>query len=177
MTGHQVWFYNKDNNKIDLVKKLGDVIILKPNYVNFMNYTKGNGNLHYKSSIKDINFTIEYLQFENYAEWVHSQIDPKKSYIAIDQGNHFAKYFCNMYPDNCMALYILIDRNLTKKSYEKAFHSDMNYDFIKSIVGDNFKDYIIENLTNKTITDLLDKIKKTKDDKYVQLLNGLCKGI
>ena len=53
----------------------------------------------------------------------------------------------------------------------------MNYDFIKSIVGDNYKDYIIENLTNKTITDLLNKIKKTKNDKYVQLLNGLCKGI
>ena len=37
-----------------------------------MNYTKakGNGNLHYKSGIKDINFTIEDLQFENYAEWV-----------------------------------------------------------------------------------------------------------
>lgn len=184
MTGHQVWFHDKDNNKIDLVKKLkklGDVIILKPNYVNFMNYTKakGNGNLHYKSGIKDINFTIEDLQFEKYTEWVHNQIDPKKSYIAIgiDQGNHFAKYFCNIYPDNCMALYILIDRNLTKKSYEKAFHSNMNYDFIKSIVGDNYKDYIIENLTNKTITDLLNNIKKTKNDKYVQLLNGLCKGI
>ena len=58
------------------------------------------------------------------------------------------------------------------------FYSDMNYDFIKSIVGEkNYEDYIIENLTNKTITDLLNKIKKTKDDKYMQLLNGLCKGI
>ena len=53
----------------------------------------------------------------------------------------------------------------------------MNYDFIKSIVGNNYKDYIIENITNKTIDNLLEKIKKTKDDKYVQLLNGLCKGI
>ena len=43
MTGHQVWFHDKDNNKINFVKKLkklGDVIILKPNYVNFMNYSK-----------------------------------------------------------------------------------------------------------------------------------------
>jgi len=40
MTGHQVWFHDKDNNKIDFVKKLkklGNVIILKPKYVNFMN--------------------------------------------------------------------------------------------------------------------------------------------
>jgi hypothetical protein len=82
-----------------------------------------------------------------------------------------------MYSDNCLALYVLIDRNFTKQSYEKTFHSDMNYDFIKSIVGNNYTDYIIENLTNKTINDLLEKIKKTKDDKYVKLLNGLCKGI
>ena len=184
MTGHQVWFHDKDNNKIDFVKKLkklGDVIILKPNYVNFMNYTKvkNDGNWFYKSDIKEINFKIEDLHFENYSKWVYNQIDPNKKYIAIglDQGCHFAKYFCNLYPNNCICLYILIDRNFTKKSYEKTFHSDMNYDFIKSIVGDNYKDYIIENLTNKTIGDLLDKIKKTKDDKYVLLLNGLCKGI
>jgi len=184
MSGHQTWFHDKDNKKIDFVKKLkklGDVIILKPNYVNFMNYTKakGNGNLYYKSGIKNIDFTIEDLQFENYSKWVYDQIDPNKKYIAIglDQGCHFAKYFCNMYSDNCLALYVLIDRNFTKQSYEKTFHSDMNYDFIKSIVGNNYTDYIIENLTNKTINDLLEKIKKTKDDKYVQLLNGLCKGI
>jgi hypothetical protein len=184
MTGHQVWFHDKGNNKIDFVKKLkklGDVIILKPDYVNFMNYTKvkNDGNWFYKSGIKETNFTIEDLQFENYSKWVYNQIDPNKKYIAIglDQGCHFAKYFCNKYLDNCICLYILIDRNFTKKSYEKTFHSDMNYDFIKSIVGDNYKNYIIENLTNKTIGDLLDKIKKTKDDKYVQLLNGLCKGI
>lgn len=184
MTGHQVWFYDKNNNKVDFVKKLkklGNVIILKPNYVNFMNYTKvkSNGNWFYKSGIKDINFNIEDLQFENYSKYVYNQIEPDKKYIAIglDQGCHFAKYFCNLYPDNCICLYILIDRNFTKKSYEKTFHSDMNYDFIKSIVGCNYNDYIIENLTNKTISNLLDKIKKTKNDKYVQLLNGLCKGI
>lgn len=184
MTGHQVWFHDKVNNKIDFVKKLkklGDVIILKPNYVNFMNYTivKGSGNWFYKSGIKKIEFKIEDLYFENYSKWVHNQINSNKKYIAIglDQGCHFAKYFCNLYPNNCMCLYILIDRNFTKKSYEKTFHSDINYDFIKSIVGDNYKDYIIENLTNKTISDLLEKIKKTNDDKYVQLLNGLCKGI
>lgn len=184
MTGHQVWFHDKNNNKIDFVKKLkklGNVIILKPNYVNFMNYSDANegGNWFYKSGIKDIDFTIEDLQFENYSKWVYNQIDPNKKYIAIglDQGCHFAKHFCNMYPNNCLALYVLIDRNFTKQSYERTFHSDMNYDFIKSIVGDNYKDYIIENVSNKTISDLLEKIKKTKNDKYIQLLNGLCKGI
>jgi hypothetical protein len=82
-----------------------------------------------------------------------------------------------MYPDNCIALYILIDRNFTKQSYEKTFHSESTYEFNKSIIGDSYKDYIIENLTNKTISNLLEKIKKTKEEKYIQLLNGLCKGI
>jgi hypothetical protein len=185
MTGHQVWFHDKNNNKINFVKKLkklGNIIILKPNYLNFMNYTKvkGNGCMFYKSGIKHINFKIEDLYFENYTKWIYSQIDPTKKYIAIgiDQGTHFAKYFCNQYPDNCISLYVLIDRNFTKNSYERTFYSDMNYDFIKSVVGnENYKNYIIENLTNKTIQDLLDLIKKTRDDKYVQLLNGLCKGI
>jgi hypothetical protein len=41
MTGHSVWFHDKDKTKIDFVKrlkKLGNVIILKLNYVNFMNW-------------------------------------------------------------------------------------------------------------------------------------------
>ena len=158
MSGYQVWFHDKNNNKIDFVKKLkklGNVIILKPNYVNFMNYSDANegGNWFYKSGIKDIDFTIEDLQFENYSKGVYEQIDPNKKYIAIglDQGCHFAKHFCNKYPNNCLALYILIDRNFTKQSYERTFHSDMNYDFIKSIVGDNYKDYIIENVTTQQI--------------------------
>jgi hypothetical protein len=133
--------------------------------------------------LTDTNFTIEDLQFENYAEWVYSQINNNKKYIAIglDQGCHFAKYFCNKYPQNCIALYVLIDRNFTKKSYEKTFHSDMNYDFIKSVIGsgDNYERYIIENLTDDIINDLLQKIKQNdpNKEKYIELLNGLCKGI
>jgi hypothetical protein len=190
MTGHQVWFHDKHNRKIDFIKKLkkiGEVIILKPNYVNFMNYTKekekekekATGNLYYKSGIKNIDFNIEDLHFENYAKWVYNQIHPNKKYIAIglNQGSHFAKYFCNEYPINCVRLYILTDRNFTQKSYEKTFYSETNYDLIKSIVGSDWKNYIIENLTNKTIGNLLNKIKDTNDINYVQLLNGLCKGI
>jgi hypothetical protein len=190
MTGHGVWFHDNQNKEIDFVdklKQLGDVIILKPNYVNFMNCSKtknNKGNKFYKSKLDDLEFTIEDLQFENYADWVHSQIDPDTKYIAIglDQGCHFAKFFCNKYKKNCIALYILIDRNFTKKSYEKTFHSESNYDFIKSIVGnDNYEKYLIENLTNDVIRDLLDKIKSLDDnekyEKYIDLLNGLCKGI
>lgn len=185
MTGHDVWFHDNKHNKIDFVKKLknlGDVLILKPNYVNFMKYSKveKGGNWFYKTNLDDIDFDIEDLYFENYSEWVFDQIDKNKKYIAIglDQGCHFAKYFCNQYPDNCLALYVLIDRNFTKKSYEKTFHSEMNYDFIKGVVGNDYEKYIIENLTNETIHELLDKIKSDGDnEKYIELLNGLCKGI
>jgi hypothetical protein len=185
MTGHRVWFHDKMNKKINFVKKLkkiGNVIILKPNYVNFMKFSKfkKEGNWFYATNSNDVDFNIEDLHFENYSKWIYEQIDPNKKYVAIglDQGCHFAKYFCNTYPDNCLALYILIDRNFTQKSYERTFHSEMNYNFIKNIVGENYEKYIIENLTNETIHDLLDKIKNLKDnEKYIELLNGLCKGI
>lgn len=185
LTGHNVWFRKMNNKKINFVKKLknlGKVIILKPNYINFMNYSKMSEgpSSYYKSGNKNINFTIEDLQYEKYSEWVYRQIDKNIKYIAIglDQGCHFAKHFCNQYKEQCMALYILIDRNLTKNSYEKAFHSENNYNFIKNIVGDDYEKYIIENITNDTIKDLLNKIKMLDDnEKYIQLLNGICKGI
>lgn len=87
----------------------------------------------------NINFTVDDLQFENYADWVFSQIDPNKKYIAIglDQGAHFAKYFVNKYNDNCIALLILTDRILTKENYERTFESQSNYDFIRSRVEDD----------------------------------------
>ena len=186
MTGDSVWIHNNKNNIIDFIKKLkklGDVIILKPNYINFMQFNDikiKKGNWFYTTQYKTIDFKIKDLHFENYSAWVYDQIDKNKKYIAIglDQGCHFAKYFCNDHPDNCIALYVLIDRNFTKKSYEKTFHSETNYEFIKNIVGDDYKKYIIENLTNNVIKELLDKIKESKDnEKYIELLNGLCKGI
>jgi len=39
MVGHNVWFRDENNNKIDFVeklKKIGKVIILKPDYINFI---------------------------------------------------------------------------------------------------------------------------------------------
>lgn len=186
MTGSNIWFYDFDENKINFVdklKELGNVIILNPNYVNFMRYgkeNKENPNRLYAPKKGDIHFKIEDLQFENYADWVYNQINKNKKYVAIglDQGAHFAKYFVNKYNDNCLALFILRDRILTKENYEKVFHSQTNYDFIKSIVGNNWEKYIIENLTNDIIDELLHKIINEKDnDKYIDLLNGICKGI
>ncbi len=111
MTGHDVWFYDMEKNKTDfvkLLKKTGDVIILKPNYVNFMKYTKfkTGQNAFYKTKINNINFTVEDLYFENYSLWVKTKIDLNKKFIAIslDQGCHFAKYFCNQEKNNCVAL-------------------------------------------------------------------------
>lgn len=120
------------------------------------------------------------MQFENYSVWVHDQIDSNINYIAIslDQGSHFAKYFCNQYSDKCLALYVLIDRIFTKENYEKVFHSENNYNFLKSIIGNDWEKYIIENLTNKTLSSLIKEIKNhPNNEKYIELLNGLCKGI
>jgi hypothetical protein len=111
MTGPDQWMHDPSGNKIDFIEKLqtvGNVIILKPNYLNFMKYSlfdnKGT-NWIYKSKDDSItDFKIADLQFENYSAWVYSQINPMFKYVAIslDQGCHFAKHFCNTYPENCV---------------------------------------------------------------------------
>ena len=55
--------------------------------VNFMNYTKVKGTINwfYKSKIENSDFTIENLQFENYSEWIKSQIDINKKYIKVQK--------------------------------------------------------------------------------------------
>ena len=91
-----------------------------------------------------------------------------------------AKYFCNIYNNKCLALFILVDRMLTKKSYEKTFESDSNYEFIRSVIkNDDIEKYKIKNLTNDTINELLDIIIHADEDvdNYINLLNGICKGI
>ena len=43
ITGSDIWFYDFNGKKIffvDRLKELGNVVIFKPNYVNFMRYSK-----------------------------------------------------------------------------------------------------------------------------------------
>lgn len=188
MTGSDAWFYDLDHNKVNFVDKLrdlGNIIVLKPTYVNFMRYSKikqiqTDVNRKFTPKTGDINFTVNDLQFETYAKWVYQQIDSEKKYIAIglDQGAHFAKYFVNKYDTKCISLFILIDRILTKENYEKTFESQNTYDWLKSIVGNDWEKYKIKNVTNQTISDLLYKIThEENNEKYIELLNGICKGI
>jgi len=188
MTGYKSWFRDLDDNKINFVDKLknmGNVIIPKPNYVNFMRYSKikpnqADVNRLFASKKGEINFTIDDLQFENYADWVYDQINPNIKYIAIglDQGAHFAKFFANKFSDQCLALFVLTDRLFTKESFERTFESENNYNYIKSIVGDNWQKYLIKNITNETIVDLLQKITNDENNNdYINLLNAICKGI
>jgi isopentenyl phosphate kinase len=88
------------------------------------------------------------------------------------------KFFCNKYAKQCIAQYIIIDRNLTKESFEKAFKSERNYETLQKLTKEkDIEKYKIENLTNDTIQSILNKIKTTNDDDSIDLLNGLCKGI
>jgi|APSaa5957512622_1039677.scaffolds.fasta_scaffold26990_2 hypothetical protein len=187
MTGHDVWFRDEFGNNIDFIERLqsiGDVIILKPNYVNFISYTNINNpkdlNRYYKTNDTNIFFHLNDLQFEIYADWVYKQINPNKQYIAIglEQGAHFAKFFCNQYASNCISLYIIIDRIFTKNSYEKTFESEQNYEKLREFTGQqNIEKYKIQNLTDETIQFILHHIEDTHNDNYIDLLNGLCKGI
>lgn len=120
------------------------------------------------------------LYFKNYALWVYEQIDKDIPYVAIglEQGAHFAKYFCNKYHEKCIELVVIIDRNFTEDSFEKTFNSISNHEKLKEFTGEtNIEKYKIKNITNGTIQNVLHKIFETKDDKYINLLNGLCKGI
>lgn len=98
--------------------------------------------------------------------------------IGLEQGAHFAKYFCNKYNEKCIKLFILIDRNFTEDGFEKTFNSESNYDKIREFTGErDIEKYKIKNLTDETIQEILQKINETHDDNFINLLNGLCKGI
>ena len=112
MTGHKCWYgnqnYGYDTHFVSHLNGLGKVIIPKPNYVNFMRYSRQkpnikDGNRIFATDEGEIDFTIEDLQFENYAKWVYEQIDTGDRYIVIglDQGCHHAKFFANKYHENC----------------------------------------------------------------------------
>lgn len=188
MTGSDCWFYDLDRNKLDFVdklRKLGNVIVLNPSYVNFMRYSRiipsfTDANRKFTPKEGNIKFTLEDLQFETYAKWVYQQIDPEIKYVAIglDQGAHFAKFFVNTYSKNCVALFILIDRLFTKENYIKTFESQNTLDWLKSVAGPDWEKYKIKNVTDSTISDLLYKIRNEKENEpYIDLLNGICKGI
>jgi hypothetical protein len=187
MTGNDMWIRDlrgKNIEFITILQKYGNVIMLAPNYVNFMRYLKNkhrdDPNSVFAPKTGDINFKIADLQFENYASWAFNQIDKNIDYIAIavDQGAHFAKYFVNKYPEKCKTLFVLTDRVFTKENYEKTFESKNNYDFIRSIIGDEYIKYLPSNVTDSQIESLLDRIKNNPDpDKYIHLLNGIVKGI
>lgn len=87
MTGHDVWFNDEFGNKTDFVQKLskiGNIIVLKPKYVNFMSLsaTKNPHDLNrfYKTNDDDIFFHLGDLQFENYSDWVYTQIEKDVPY-------------------------------------------------------------------------------------------------
>ncbi len=160
---------------VDQLKKIGKVYIPEPNFVNFRKWAKYDKNKGYGS---DIYFSIDDLKFENYTDWVYDQIkeEDRNNIIVIgfEQGNHLAKYFCNKYSDNCLAAFILGDRILTKKNYEKVLN-DAYYDSLKKIFGNNWEDYTVDNMTNAKLNKILDDIKLNNNQDYVDFINGFIK--
>jgi len=187
LMGSDCWFYDlngKTTYFVDKLRGLGEFIILKPTYVNFMKYTKNRDNndpKHFYAPTKgDISFKMEDLSWENYTNWVYGQIDPNKKFvvIALGQGAYFAKYFANKYHDKCLGLFVLDVRTSLEQNYKKTFHSLFNYDFLKLIVGGEWKSYTKENITNDTINILLDKIVNEENNgNYITLLNVICEEI
>ena len=168
-------------NFVSQLKKMGEVFIPKPNFVNFRKYADYDNNTGYG---RNINFTLEDLEFENYAKWIYEQIDikyrkNKKNIIVIglEQGCHHAKFFAQKYYKDCKGVFILGNRILTKENYEKI-NNKAYRDSLKKYFGKEWKKYTIENIDNKhlkEILDNLDKKEKNKNQDYVMYLNGLVK--
>ena len=165
------------SNFVKQLKSLGKVYLPQPNFVNFRKYATYDNNKGYTDNIK---FSIEDLQFENYCDWLYNQIDKEFRnniiVIGFEQGCHFAKFFANRYSGNCLAVFILGDRVLTKKNYEKIYN-DVYFESLKKYFGKKWEKYKIENMNNnrlhKILTDL--KLKDKNKDNYVNFLNGFVK--
>lgn len=160
------------SNFVSRLENLGKVFIPKPNFVNFRKYAKYDNNTGYG---KDIYFKIEDLEFENYADWIYNQIenkDDKFVVIGFEQGCHHAKFFANRYHKQTIACFILGDRILTKENYEKI-QNETYYNSLKEYFGEDWKKYTIDNMTNKKLKQLLDKIEE--DDNIPMYLNGFVK--
>jgi len=154
------------------LKKHGDVLIPQPNWVNFRKYDKLDNNIGY---INNVFFSIKDLEFETYVKWIKSQIPSKykKSnkivIIGLEQGCHHAKYLANSIKQWCKKLYILGDRILSKKNYDKLWKSKDYKNRLKKTYQKIWKDYLIEN-TNDIV------IKRMIDERDITGLNNLVKG-
>lgn len=160
------------SNFVSKLENLGKVFIPKPNFVNFRKFSNYDNNKGYG---KDIYFKIEDLEFENYAEWIYNQIeykDEKFIVIGFEQGCHHAKFFANKYYKQTIACFILGDRILTKENYEKI-QNEAYKNLLKEYFSENWEKYTINNITNKRLKQLLDKIKD--DDNIPLYLNGFIK--
>jgi len=160
-------------NFVKELEKIGKVFIPKPNFVNFRKYADYDNNIGYDG---DIYFKLEDLEYENYTKWIYNQIDKKyrKNIIVIgfEQGCHHAKYFAQKYYKDCKGLFILGNRILTKENYEKV-NNHAYHDSLKKYFGKSWKEYKIENVDNKHLTEVLNNVKNNQN--YVMYLNGLVK--
>lgn len=156
------------------LEKIGKVFIPRPSWVNFRKYATYDLNTGYDG---DIHFTIEDLIYENYADWVYGQINEEDKHdknliiIGYEQGCHHAKFFANRFHDQCIGLFILGDRILTRENYEKVINKTY-FDSLRDYFGDKWEKYTVDNLTNKRLAKLLGKLP---NDNYVSYLNGFVK--
>jgi len=175
-------YNSKQKMETDFVselQKMGKIFIPKPNFVNFRKYAKYDNNNGYDG---DIYFKIEDLYFETYADWIYDQIPEKDRLkfivIGLEQGCHQAKFFANRYSRNCVGVFILGDRILSKENYEKLWNVEKYYTDLKEQFGEKWENYKIHTLNNERLSNLLDKLKTDTPDTeaIVAYLNGFVKG-
>jgi len=160
-------------NFVKELEKIGKVFIPKPNFVNFRKFSKYDNNNGYDG---DIYFSIDDLRFENYSKWVYNQIDGEDKgniiVIGFEQGCHHAKFFANKYHKDCMGLFILGNRILSKQNYEKI-KNEKYYESLKQYFGKEWEKYTIDNINDTRLKRVLDGVKDNKD--YIMFLNGFIK--
>ncbi len=164
-------------NFVEQLEKIGKVFIPQPNFVNFRKYAKYDKNKGYN---EDIYFSIDDLKFENYADWIYNQIDDKDKdkdniiVIGFEQGCHHAKFFANKYHKNCLGLFILGNRILSKENYEKVLN-ETYYNSLKDYFGEKWEEYTIDNMNDEKLKKILDKIKLKNNNNEINFLNGFVK--
>lgn len=165
------------SNFVKELKKHGEVLIPQPNWVNFRIFDRLDNNSKGKTDydINNIYFDIKDLEFENYSKWIKTQIPAKYknskkiTIIGLSQGCHNAKFLANDIKKWVKKLYILGDRLMSKKNYEKLWKPINCKDRLYKKYGSEWKRYLIENANNEII-------KKMIDRKDIPGLNNLVKG-